>query len=109
MADLTSSPATTMQEANIEDAPLGAKIYRTTSPKGVVFTPHKPISVQRRYRLRGWICRSTFDNIPAGGYYMGALISDFAKKSINGNGWCYYYFIKNAEGVDLTPGNWRYV
>jgi hypothetical protein len=59
--------------------------------------------------LRGWIRRSTFDNVPAGTYYIGALVSDSAKKFISGDGWCYHYFIKNVDGVDLTPGNWRYV
>lgn len=103
------SSVTKIQETTVEDAPLGAIIYRTTSRKGVVYTPHRPINVQRKYRLRGWIRRTTFDNIPPGTYFMGALIMDYAKKPINGDGWCYLYFIRNNDGTDLTPGLWRYV
>lgn len=109
MTELVASPSTIVQEATVEDAPFGAKIFRTTSPKGVVYTPHKPVSVQRKYRLRGWIRRTSFDNVPAGAYYMGALVSDYTRKAITGDGWCFYYFLYNIEGSELTPGLWRYV
>lgn len=48
--------------------------------------------------------------MPAGTYFVGALISDFTKTPIVGeNKWCCYYFVKNSEGYELTPGMWRYL
>jgi hypothetical protein len=71
-------------------------VFRTSTANGRAYTPYKPINIERKYKLRGWIRRTS--NGDAQKYYIGALITTFNKTAITKDGWCYYYFINGNDG-----------
>lgn len=96
MSALVALTGTVITEREVEDAPMGSLVFQTSKADGRVYTPYKPISIIRKYRLRGWIRRTSDDNAQT--YYIGALITRFNKTAINKDGWCYYYFINGNNG-----------
>lgn len=96
MSALVALTGTVITEREVEDAPMGSLVFQTSISGGCVHTPYKPISIIRKYRLRGWIRRTSQDE--AKSYYIGALITTYNKTAIQKDGWCYYYFINANNG-----------
>ena len=56
---LVPASRTFLSESDVEDAPFGSLVFRTSNADGGVYTPYKPINIERKYKLRGWIRRTS--------------------------------------------------
>lgn len=97
-----------VEQTKNTQAPFGNVIYRTSVAMAYTSTQPIPICPNRRYRLRGWIRRTSKDETPCGIYWIGYQFLDAQNNNIQGIGTCYSYFVHGQQGSSLNYNTWRY-